>query len=160
MAGDPKSLRGKLNDVLQHLRDGTIGVVTADKQLLAILKDFDLVYEMKINPRLISFDPLNRGGLGVQVPSVFDLGADISMIGFDPELTRAALVVEVGPAATSLRELRQYNAQLLQGTPVSEVPCGQILYTALASSHLTGFLRALQAECPFAELGHPSRPRS
>lgn len=160
MAGDPKSLRGKLNDVLQHLRDGTIGVVTADKQLLAILKDFDLVYEMKINPRLIGFDPLNRGGLGVQVPSVFDLGADISMIGFDPELTRAALVVEVGPAATSLRELRQYNAQLLQGTSMSEVPCDQILYTALASSHLTGFLRALQAESPWpssdipAGLGH------
>ena len=144
---------------MQNLRAGKIGVVTADRQLVSILKGSDMVYEMKINPRLVGFDPMNRGGLGCQVVSVFQLGQDIALLGFDPDLTKSALVVEAGPGDSAASQLRQHNAELLKGTEMAAVPTDQIQYTALASSHLSGFLRAMQANAPLALRERPSRPR-
>ena len=94
---------------------------------------------------------------------MFQMGQDMSLLGFDPDLTKATLVVEAGSAHSSASKLRLYNLELVKGTPMAEVPCDQILYMALACSHLTGFLRAMQAEAPWpfenipAGLGHDGR---
>jgi hypothetical protein len=135
-------LNAKVAGLLKSHQDGT-GIVSACKQLLAMLVDAKVLYKLTIPSLLVGVHPTNRDGYGVNAMDVHTLMDDIFSIGWDSAKV-SALCVEVG--SQDEQAIKQFNQKLVRESNGLLAPdhIEQMRYSSLWGGHTNQILRAIK----------------
>jgi hypothetical protein len=134
------------------------GQVAAADRLEALLREKGLLYESRIAPRMVGFDPCNRDGEGGNPLNVLALASEIAACGWSPAEVSKAICAEVVPRDVSIE---QFNRKLSTDSGMAPVEENSIHYGSLACGHTNYVLRCIGAGVPsscgyLSENGHMS----
>jgi hypothetical protein len=85
------------------------GQVAAADRLEVLLRERGLLYESRIAPRMVGFDPCNRNGEGGNPLNVLALASEIAACGWSGAEVNKAICCEVVPQDASIE---QFNRKL------------------------------------------------
>jgi hypothetical protein len=139
------SMTDPVATVMHAFNRDEIGIVQAASKILSALAKADLSYQMRVNPRQVGFDPVNRDALGCTVQEVHLLADDIAFVGFSWSECSHALCVEIEPGDQSVHK---FNAMLCNGVDLAPVPENSLKFASLSCGHTNFGLRAIAAGVP------------
>ena len=102
-------INAKVEGLLKSHQDG-VGIVSACKQLLAMLVDAKIAYRLTIPSLLVGVHPTNRDGYGVNAMDMHTLMDDIFAIGWDSSKV-SALCSEL--SSHDEQAIKQFNQKLV-----------------------------------------------
>ena len=134
------------------------GQVAAADRLEALLREKGLLYDSRIAPRMVGFDPCNRDGEGGNPLNVLALASEIAACGWSPAEVSKAICAEVVPRDVSIE---QFNRKLSTDSGMAPVEENSIMFGSLACGHTNYVLRCIGAGVPstcayLSENGHMS----
>jgi hypothetical protein len=121
------------------------GQVAAADRLEVLLLEKGLLYESRIAPRMVGFDPCNRDGEGGNPLNVLALASEIAECGWSPAEVTKAICAEVVPQDASIE---QFNRKLSADAGMAPVDENSIHYGSLACGHTNYVLRCIGAGVP------------
>jgi hypothetical protein len=134
------------------------GQVAAADRLEILLRDANLLYESRIPPRMVGFDPCNRDGEGGNPLNVLALASEIAACGWSSSEVNKAICAEVVPQDDTVEK---FNRKLSTDSGMATVEENSIHYGSLACGHTNYVLRCIGAGVPstcgyLSENGHMS----
>lgn len=121
------------------------GQVAAADRLEVLLRERGLLYESRIAPRMVGFDPCNRNGEGGNPLNVLALASEIAACGWSDAEVNKAICAEVVPQDDAIEK---FNRKLSTDSGMAPVEQNSIFYGSLACGHTNYVLRCIAAEVP------------
>ena len=134
-----------MDGVIALCQQGRLGIVQSADRCEEFLKAEGLLYVMRINCRLIGFDPSNRDKVGGNQQDVQALISAIKKAGWSDAAVAHATCVEINPGSTDVEE---FNRKFSEGAPLMQVKPGSISFGSLSCGHNNYGQRAILASCP------------
>ena len=136
---------------LEALRDDQqAGIQNKARRMLALLKTHQLVYEQEIHTNMLSVHPDNRSGLLVNCADVHSRGAQALRVGWSPEKLGESWCIEL---STAKKQAQLKAMEVLVGASDGKLapPTGKERWLTLSSSHMSQFVKAVNAGCKSEE---------
>jgi hypothetical protein len=138
-----RSVKVQVDKLIDEAKGGKMPAV---RKILAILEEHNLLYRLRVPPRLVIVHRKNRDGLGLQVQDVHELADDIVDCSFDSE--------ETYPVAAEVEEAdKDFNIELFQhakGLLGSIDSVAEAIIASLSNSHTSFVTRVVSEEVPHA----------
>jgi hypothetical protein len=142
MATISTMLKGEIEAILVEAETGAL--VPAIKSLFETLRRAGLMYEIKLQPRMVGCHPSNRDGYGINPHDVHSLLFDIYGIGFSLDELKA-VCVEIGDD----HSIVEWNLEMVLESHgmLAPVIAAFLKYASLMGGHTNQGFRALSHGC-------------
>lgn len=136
----------KIEALMTQASEGNI--LQSVKQIFHLLQQSNLMWDMKIHPRIIGCHPDNRDGYGINVLDVHSWLSDVFTIGFDHGEVKA-VCCEVAQDDTSVQSFNE-KMVMAAGNQLAPVD-GRLKYATLWGGHTNQAMRLVAYNMPHCD---------